>query len=222
MADLTQSIAAVREHERARLAAEFHDELGQRLTGLNLDLAWLKPRLAGMPAEIGARVESMKQLLDDTTAAIRRITRQLRPSMLDELGLSAAVEGLVADCASRTGLTILGEVDPAIDMLPDEHALAVFRIVQECLTNTSRHARANTANLVLRRSGHRLYLRVADDGCGAPARSLAKTGGQGLAGIRERLRLLGARLKIESASGCGFRVAADIPWPGMAKRRRAA
>lgn len=211
--ELSDSVNTIREHERARISRELHDELVQRLTGLNLDLSWLKQRLVSTSPNVTGKVDSMKQSIKGTVGAVQRISDELRPPILDNMGLHAAVDWLGDDFVERTGLAVMRDLDPAVDELPPDYAISVFRIVQECLTNTARHAQATTAGLALRKRDGVLRLRIDDDGKGMAGGDQPNTSGLGLVGIGERARLLGGTLAIESALGKGVNIAVDIPWP---------
>ena len=215
--DLSANVVEAREEERRRIARELHDELGQRLTALKIDLATLSAQLQ-LPGN-DARVAGMQAMLDDTLASVRRIASDLRPPMLDDLGLSAAIEWLAQDASRRTGIAVhahLPEQAPAVD---HRVATALYRMVQEALTNVARHAQAKSVEVALQVSGDELELTVADDGVGLDERALQRAGSFGLMGLRERAHMLGGQLDIGPRPGGGTRLTARLPaHPGAAMK----
>ena len=199
-----------REAERRRVARELHDELGQRLSVLKLDLAAALAQQAGGAAP-EASLEHLARGVDEALAATRRIAADLRPAMLDDLGLSAALEWLADGWSRRTGITITVEGDPIDDTLTEAGAITVYRIVQEALTNVTRHAQARHAHIEVRRHGAELLVVVEDDGRGLAAGDTDKRGSSGLAGIRERARLLGGVATVGNRAGGGVRLAVRLP-----------
>ena len=200
-----------REQEKSRIARELHDELGQALTALKLDVSWLRENIAPAGPELTGKLNGMQLLLDGTVAAARRISSDLRPLMLDDLGLTAAAEWLVHNFTSRTGIPcelVLGEGD--LD-LPDPHATAVFRVLQECLTNVAKHAEAHQVEATLERTGHAVVLTVQDNGRGFHPDQKRNPGSYGLVGLKERALLLGGDVKVETTPGSGTRVELVIP-----------
>lgn len=206
---LSASVVQARENARLRIARELHDELGQRLSALKLDLASLDP--AGGRAAYDERVASMLAMLDDTMTSVRRIIADLRPLMLDDLGLNAAVDWLARESARRMGIDVkvrLGERDPALDK---DASVAVYRMVQEALTNVARHARATEVRIELREAGGELLLRVQDNGSGFAAGALRKPTSFGLFGIRERAYTLGGTMEAGNRPGGGARLCVRLP-----------
>jgi PAS domain S-box-containing protein len=209
--ELALAASNAREQEKSRIARELHDELGQSLTALKLDVSWLRENLAPARAELAGKLDGMQLLLDGTVAAARRISADLRPLMLDDLGLTAAAEWLVHNFTSRTGIPcelVLGEGD--LD-LPDPHATAVFRVLQECLTNVAKHAQARQVEATLERTPGYVLLTVSDNGRGFSAEQKRAPGSYGLVGLKERALLLGGDVKIDSTPGSGTRVEMSIP-----------
>jgi two-component system, NarL family, sensor histidine kinase UhpB len=206
---LSASVVEAREDERQRIARELHDELGQRLTALKLELTGCiaDKRLV----DDDARVAGMLAMLDETVASVRRIAADLRPLMLDDLGLNAAIEWLAHDASGRLGVAIrvhLGDADPDVD---SRIAIAVYRMVQEALTNVARHARATEVDIELGQRGSELVLMVQDDGVGLPEGALQREGSFGLMGIRERAQMLGGRLEVDSPAEGGVRLTVYVP-----------
>jgi PAS domain S-box-containing protein len=212
--ELSASLQAVREEERARIARELHDELGQHLTGLKMDLSWMGARLREDQAALAGKINAMKALIDSTVASMRRIASELRPTVLDDLGLAPAVEWLANDFAKRSGIRVVMDMDDVCAGLDNAVATSVFRIIQESLTNVARHSGASTVNLSLRQAEGRLIVEVRDDGRGMPADAGEKTRSFGLIGMRERAYMLGGQLNVLSQPGEGTTIQAVIPLPG--------
>jgi two-component system, NarL family, sensor histidine kinase UhpB len=206
---LSERLVEAREDERRRIARELHDDLGQRLTALKMELASLRQGLAGRAAE--GRIGAMLELLDETVASVRRIAADLRPLMLDDLGLNAAIEWLARDASRRMGVEVtvrLGDGDPPLD---DRASIALYRMVQEALTNVARHAHATEAQIEMRHVGDTLLLSVCDNGIGFPARAMQKEGSFGLMGIRERAFMLGGEMDVDNPPGGGGRLIVRLP-----------
>jgi PAS domain S-box-containing protein len=202
---LSANIQNVREEEKMRIARELHDDLGQQLTALKMDVSLLDATLkeAGYPLEVGEQIRAMHGLIDATVASVRRIAADLRPVMLDDLGPIAAIEWLAADFGKRYGIAVRAEIlQDHIDFSP-AGGTALFRIVQEALTNVARHARATEVELSLTRAGDACVLRVRDNGQGMDLSAGRKSHSFGLLGIRERVRLFGGTVKFESSPGQG-------------------
>jgi PAS domain S-box-containing protein len=202
-----------REHEKSRVARELHDELGQSLTALQMDVAWCKEKIPPGEQALVRKLDRMQAMLDATVAATRRIAADLRPLMLDDLGLLPAVEWLVEDFSQRSGVSCDLEVsDPDLDLtLPDEQATAVFRGIQESLTNVTKHARASRVEVAIGQRNDILTVRVSDNGMGFSADAARKPESYGLLGLRERAALLGGEATISSAPGAGTRVEIRLP-----------
>jgi two-component system sensor histidine kinase UhpB len=210
----------VREEERTRIARELHDELGQMLTGVKLDAKWLAGRLSGGQPDVMNKINAMSGLIDETLDAMRRVAADLRPTMLDDLGLAAAVEWLTEDFGERTGIDIRLEMDmeegqcdcsEAECGLDAEVATAAFRIVQECLTNVARHAEAGHVLVSLDCHKGKLMLLLCDDGRGMPAAHENKRHTYGMIGMRERAHGLGGAFDVFSIPGEGVAVVAILP-----------
>lgn len=195
--ELSSSLQEVREQERSRISRELHDDLGQQLTGLKLELAWLSTRIKEgreMPLE---RVSDMKRMLDVAITSVRRISTDLRPLILDDLGFAEAVEWHVSEVSKRCDLDIVLDL-PAHEMVGDDaRATALFRIVQESLTNILRHANARHVDISLSSDGDSLCLQIRDDGIGMPEK--IRAGGIGLVSMRERVKALGGEFTIKPA-----------------------
>lgn len=208
--ELSASLQAVREEERTRIARELHDELGQHLTGLKMDLSWMRPRLRDDQTALSTKIDGMKSLIDSTVSSMRRIASELRPLVLDDLGLSAAVEWLVQDFIKRTGIEVRMDLDAISADLDNALATGVFRIIQESLTNVARHSGAGVVDIALRRAEGILILEVRDDGRGISADKQEKRT-HGLVGMRERAYMFGGQMNIDSAPGEGTSIQVTIP-----------
>lgn len=209
---VAERLAIVREEERTRLARELHDELGQTLTALKLDVRIVRRAVeAGGSGTAGVlpRLRDMEALLDETLVAIERIVSELRPVVLDELGFCAAAEWLVQQFETRTGVASSFTCSEDVEMSADA-ATALFRVLQESLTNVARHAAAERVTVSLGRTPDAVVLDIADDGRGL---SRERAGGLsfGLRGMEERLRAVGGELQLSGRSKRGTRVLARIP-----------
>lgn len=208
----------IREEERIRIAREIHDELGQTLTGLKMDALWLKSQLTKQVSVLGsgnliARAETMATVIQDTIQTVRRIATDLRPPVLDKLGLPAAIEWQAREFTRRTGLKLalnlrLKKLDSG-----DPLSTAVFRIFQEILTNVARHAEATKIRVRLERRGQLLALTVNDDGRGIRKAEIADSNSLGLLGMRERAMVFGGKVEISGKPAGGTTVAVRVPLP---------
>jgi signal transduction histidine kinase len=207
---LAVRLQRVREEERTGIAREIHDELGQALTGLKLDIAWMKDRLP-RDHEVREQCGSIIERIDGTLRAVRRIATELRPSLLDQIGLAAAIEWQGQEFGARTGTEVVLELSPADERLPGDLSSSAFRILQESLTNVARHARASRVTIRLIQTAELLALHVADDGIGISAEQLEGTGSLGLLGMRERAQACGGTLRISGRPGAGTTVSLRVP-----------
>jgi PAS domain S-box-containing protein len=199
------------EAERRRTARELHDELGQSLTALKMDLESLRAALPPERPELGERALAMHALLDGTIAATRRIAADLRPLMLDDLGLAAALDWLTQNFSKHTGIATDLVIDDTVAQVQEPIASALYRITQESLTNIAKYAQASTAEIRLERDGDWVQLQIRDNGRGIEAADQEKRGTYGLLGIRERVTLLGGTVAISGAPGRGSEVYARVP-----------
>ena len=205
--DSLRRVVEAQELERRRLARELHDETGQALTSILLGLKGLEERMDDSESREAA--EELRELVVSTLQDVRRLAVELRPSALDDFGLVAALERLTGSFAEQTGIAVDFQTALAEERLPEEVETAIYRIVQESLTNVVKHARARRVSILLARKDGAVKAVVEDDGQGFdPAE---QTGGSGLVGMRERLALLGGRLAVESAPDRGTTVAAEVP-----------
>lgn len=208
---LAAHLQSVREEEQTRIAREIHDELGQALTGLKMDLTSLKTGLPENQELLIKKTESMFQLIDHTVQSVRRIASGLRPEVLDEVGLAAAIEWQAREFQLRTGMRCKVNV-PREGGGPDpERAIAVFRIFQEVLTNVARHANATRIDVHMRLERGTLVLEVQDNGRGITETEIRGTKSLGLLGMRERALLFGGGVAITGTRGKGTKVTVSIP-----------
>ena len=210
---LAGRLLLVREEERTVIAREIHDELGQALTGLKFDLAWLKGRVEDRP-DVAEHVQSIVARIDGTIDAVRRIATDLRPSVLDHLGLVAAIEWQAQEFERRTGVRAVVRVSASHAAIDDVRATAVFRMLQETLTNVARHAGATRVDITFTVGKVDLALEVRDDGRGIAPAEVAGNRSLGLVGLRERAIACGGTLAIEGTPGRGTRVSIRLPLLG--------
>jgi PAS domain S-box-containing protein len=203
-------LETVREEERTDISREIHDELGQALTGLKLDIAWMKRRLPSDHAMI-EQCSSILMRIDHALDAVRRIATELRPSVLDQLGLAAALEWQAQEFGARTGIHVA--MDIAVDgcTIPDQLGTSAFRILQESLTNVARHSMATNVDVRLTQTPTAFTLEIADDGVGFPQRRLESTSSLGVLGMRERALACGGDFSITCQPGVGTTVLLRVP-----------
>ncbi len=212
--ELAANSQSAREQEKARVARELHDEIGGALTALKMDTAWVSERLPAAETGLAEKLSVMRQTLDHTVAATRRISSNLRPMMLDDLGLVPAVEWLVHDFERYSGITCELAISLPEIAMPDDHATAVFRLLQESLTNIAKHAKASHAEIAMDMEDGRLNLTIRDNGVGFDPAAPRGSQSFGLLGIRERLYLLSGEVRIESSPGNGCVIEIQIPLSG--------
>ena len=216
---LSVRIEGAREEERTGIAREIHDELGQALTALKFDLAWIARRVAGpvtdakVSAALGERLRAMMTMTDEVIQRVRRISSDLRPGVLDDLGLFAAIEWQAQQFEKRTGVTCLVRSNIGDRRLERGLSTALFRVFQEAITNTARHANASRIDGLLETQGERLRLEVRDDGVGLPAGVVSSPTSLGLLGMKERLRRFGGTVTVASdPNGRGTCVTVEVPF----------
>jgi PAS domain S-box-containing protein len=216
---LALRVHEAREEESASIAREIHDELGQILMGIKMDLKWIERRLGqcdqeGERAELEKKIALMNEEIDSSARSVRKIAAQLRPMILDDLGLIGAIEWQSQEFQDRTEVACrikehhLEEID--LGLVP-EQSTAVFRIFQEILTNVGRHSGARNVEVELRIEDDRFFLEVTDDGKGFPENELRRSEGLGILGMRERAHVFGGKVSISNADGGGTRVQVLIP-----------
>jgi PAS domain S-box-containing protein len=204
-------LQTVREDERTAIAREIHDELGQALTAMKMDLVWLNHHLPKAADSLQKRLAVTIELVNSTINTVRKLATQLRPGILDDLGLTAALEWQAQEFQARTGITC--EFDNLAEFfdLEPARATAIFRICQEALTNVARHARATKVTISLQQESSNLRLEVSDNGRGVTDNELANPRSLGLLGMRERAFLLGGSFRINRRPSGGTMVTAQIP-----------
>jgi PAS domain S-box-containing protein len=216
--ELSVAMLEVRELERTRIARELHDELGQALTALKMDVEMLGAALPAARTDLIEQTATMRQLLDTTVGTTRRISSDLRPLVLDHLGLEAAAQWLAQNFSQRSGVPCDLSVDPTCSTLGEPHASALFRIMQESLTNVAKHAGAGRVEVRLDRQGPDAVLVISDDGVGMEREARAKPRSFGLRGISERVLLLEGQLEVASAPGAGTTLRVRIPLPAGSRQ----
>ncbi len=198
---LSASLQNVREQERTRIARELHDELGQQLTGLKLELSWLSSRIKEGKSLVYEKVDEMRHSLERAISSVRRISTELRPLMLDDLGLGEAISWQIEEFTKRTGIKVKKHLDALYCVKSKELETALFRIIQESLTNIMRYANANIVEIILSEKKRILTLSIQDDGIGIDETS--KSEGFGLVSMRERANALGGEFSVASKKGLG-------------------
>ncbi|MBI3622141.1 MAG: hypothetical protein HY208_08150 [Nitrospirae bacterium] len=234
---LSEHLQSVREEERAKIARDIHDELGQVLTCLKIDLSWVRRRITGDPVPAARRAASpsrsgvgrrngmrpldekplwdktraMLSLIDQTIQSVRRIATELRPPILDDLGLAAAIEWQAQEFHARTGIACRVVLPPKKVTLDQKRSTAMFRIFQEALINVARHAGATRVGIGLRKKGDALVLEVKDNGKGIAEKEITAVRSLGLLGMRERALVFGGEVAITGVPGRGTTVTVRIP-----------
>ena len=208
---LAARLQSVREEEEIRIAREVHDGLGQALTGLKMDLTWLVSKLQEDQEPLAEKVGSMFLLIDETIGSVRKIASGLRPELLDEAGLAAAIGWHARDFQQRTGIRCIVDAPPDSDGLDPERSTAVFRVFQEVLTNVARHANATRVDVLMRTEEAGLTLEVRDNGKGIASAALHDPKSLGLLGMRERVLPFAGSIEISASRGKGTRVVVSVP-----------
>jgi PAS domain S-box-containing protein len=213
---LAKRLQWVREEDRKRVARDLHDQIGQILTAIKMNMTWMTRHLPESEVEVLARLTESIQLINDGVKSVRTICSGLRPGVLDDLGLAAAIEWQASEFASRNGVRCQVSVPPVDLHLDGDRATATFRIFQECLTNVIRHARAKSVRVSLRQEDENILLVVEDDGIGFCESDLSESlGSLGLLGMKERAQFCGGNVDISSSPGNGttvnVRVPVDVP-----------
>jgi two-component system sensor histidine kinase UhpB len=208
--EVSAKLQAVREEERTRIAREIHDELGQAMSGLYFDLAWLLKQMGAGRRIIREKIQSMIETSQQAIQSVRRIASELRPSVLDDLGLVAALEWQISEFQKRTGINCQLKCPPEL-ALDQERSTAVFRMIQEALTNVMRHAEATRVKVILKTHDHSLKIQIADNGRGISADEIARESSLGITGMNERAVRLGGDFKIGAGSRGGTQVNISLP-----------
>jgi PAS domain S-box-containing protein len=209
---LAERLQRVREEDRKKIARDLHDQIGQILTAIKMDMTWMSRHLPETEHEVLARLKESVQLINDGVKAVRTICSGLRPGVLDDLGLAAAIEWQASEFASRNGVRCQVSVPPVDLHLDGDRATATFRIFQECLTNVIRHAQAKSVRVALRQEEESILLVVEDDGIGFRESGLSNSfGSLGLLGMKERAQFCGGDVQISSSPGNGTTVTVRVP-----------
>jgi two-component system sensor kinase len=211
--EISARVLEAREEEKTLLARELHDELGQLLTALKMNLAWLRERLPAGDAGLADKAGQMDAVLDRTMGSVRRISAELRPLMLDDLGLADAIAWLTQEFSKNSGIpcTLSAPPEGALAGMDRRVAITLYRVLQESLTNVARHSGARAVRVALAEGGGMLELTVEDDGRGIVEADLAGRRSLGLKGLRERVRYLGGEAEIGPAPKGGTVVRARVP-----------
>jgi signal transduction histidine kinase len=207
---LSSRLVDAQEEERRSISRELHDEVGQSLGALLVDLGRLSTNLPADSSEIRERIDHMKSLTERTVGTVRDIALLLRPSMLDDLGLVAALEWQGREVSRRSEMEVAVESANVTDDLPDEYKICVYRLVQEALNNAVRHSRARNAKVRVAGGASGIEIEISDDGQGFDPQ---RTRGLGILGMEERVKRLGGSLAVQSAPGQGSMVKAELPLP---------
>jgi PAS domain S-box-containing protein len=209
--ELLAHIHNVREEERTRISREIHDELGQSMTALKMDVSWLTKRLTSEQEPLMEKARMMSRLIDMNIQTIKRISAELRPGLLDDLGIAAALEWQAEEFEERTGIKCRLTISPEDIMLGKDVSTAIFRIFQEALTNVVRHADAGKVTVVLRQKFGELSLQVKDNGRGITRKQISDPKSIGLIGMKERVHFLGGSVVLDGSPGKGTTVTVRIP-----------
>jgi signal transduction histidine kinase len=209
LSNLSARVLETQENERRKIARELHDEVGQSLWAMGLEIDNLAAAVKSSDNQLVLRrLEGLREISNSSVRVVRNMSLLLRPSMLDDLGLVPALEWLAREVSRTSGLHVEVTEEQVPDLLPEEHKTCVFRVVQEALRNTCRHAGAKNSRILVQADGGGLQLSVQDDGCGFDP---ARTKGMGLLGMEERAGHLGGTCSIDSKPGCGTIIRLQLP-----------
>ena len=209
--NLSAHLQSVREEERTRMAREIHDELGQGLTALKMDVSWLNRRLLEEDATLKNKLTSMEEVIDRTIETVQKLSGELRPGMLDDLGLAAAIEWQAEEFQKRTGIECVVSLRSEETVLNRDQSTTLFRIFQETLTNVIRHARATKVEARLEEQNGIIVLEITDNGRGITAAEISDAKSFGLIGMRERVEFLDGEIAILGSPGKGTSIKVTLP-----------
>ena len=209
--NLTTYLQRVGEIERTNIAREIHDELGQTLTVLKMDLSWLRKRLPDDQISVRERTDTMSQLINRTIQTVKKISTALRPGLLDDLGLAAAIEWQAEEFQQRTGIRCNITIEPKDITFDKDRNTAIFRILQETLTNIARHAEASAVRVSLKQRDGQIELKVRDNGKGITEEQISNPKSFGLIGIRERVKIFGGNNMMKGIANKGTVMTVKIP-----------
>jgi len=213
LSELAQRLQSIKEEENTKIAREIHDELGQAMTAIKIDIAWLSKKYSAN-TDIAESLVSISDTIDDTIKIIRQISSSLRPRLLDELGFIPAVERYLKDFESRTGIFYDYKYNGNNINFNLEESNALFRIFQEAMTNIARHSKASHVDIDLNEGNDIFYMKIRDDGIGLPVNYLDKKDTLGLIGMRERVDNIGGKLDVVSAENNGTEVLVTLHLSG--------
>ncbi|MBS1609361.1 MAG: PAS domain S-box protein [Bacteroidetes bacterium] len=208
---LTSHLQEIREEERRYIAHEIHDELGQQLTVIKMDISWIRKKIDASNTPVVDKINDLMEILDETVNTVRRISSRLRPSLLDDLGLVAAMEWYLNDFKQRTGIDILFDL-PKLELeLPDSINTCLFRILQESLTNVARHSNAELVIVTLKEDAEAIKLTIQDNGKGYDAEKASRKKTLGIIGMKERAAMIGGKYIIHGKPDAGTIVSIEVP-----------
>jgi PAS domain S-box-containing protein len=211
MRALSARLLTLREEEQVYISRTIHDEIGQLLTGMKMDLAWLQRRLASDQESLVEKTRAMSRLIDDAVQAVRQVATELRPGILDDLGLEAAIEWQLEEFQKRTDIICIFRSEMEREALDVEKTTTAFRILQEALTNVVRHAQAEQVEVALRGNAKEVTMLVRDDGRGITDSERYHPRSIGLLGMSERARMQGGTLEVQGETGKGTTVSLRLP-----------
>jgi len=209
--NLSEHLQIILENEKKEISRRIHDDLGQQLTALKMDVFWLNQRLSPDQPALSEKIKSMTRLIDGTIHTIQKISRELRPPLLEHLGLTATLEWQLKDFQNRTGLKGSLIISPRQLTLDQEDSTLIFRLVQELLTNIIRHAEAQAVKITLKKMENQVKLIVADNGLGITPDRINDPRSLGLIGLRERVYARGGTIQIRGIPHRGTKIAVEIP-----------
>ena len=207
--NLSNHLQNIREEEKTRIAREVHDELGQSLTAIKMDLVCLKEELSGLQPDLQERIQTMSGLIDSTITSVQRISSELRPQILDVMGLCEAISWQAREYQKRT--TLRFDLNCEQVSINKELTTELFRIFQEALTNVVRHSRADRVCVSLHQNAEQITLEIGDNGQGMPPEKINAPQSLGLIGIRERVLFFGGEVEFQGEPGKGTRVIVKTP-----------
>ena len=208
---LNEHLQTIREEERAGIAREIHDELGQQLTALKMDASWINKRMQHENDEVQERIAGMLSLIDQTVKVVRKIASDLRPGILDDLGLIPALEWQLGEFEKRMGISASFKAEVNGAEIGKKAAIGIFRVFQESLTNVARHADATHVDVYAEQKDHEFCLTIKDNGKGFDTAEIQHKNTLGLIGMSERVRMLQGQLVFDSVKGRGTTVMIKIP-----------
>jgi signal transduction histidine kinase len=209
--NLSEHLQTILEEEKKEISRRIHDDLGQQLTALKMDVFWLNQRLSPDQPALSEKIKSMTRLIDGTIHTIQKISTELRPPLLEHLGLTATLEWQLKDFQNRTGLKGSLIISPRQLTLDQEDSTLIFRLIQEMLTNIIRHAEAQAVKISLKKMENQVKLTVSDNGLGITADRINAPHSLGLIGLRERVYARGGTIQIRGIPHRGTKIAVEIP-----------